>query len=128
MLLDSTICILCFFLIDSVAVSFIFNECSMKWMQRISFLYLLVIIVLLQLQRVHSDIVTLRLPELLTLSEFFWLIFYDLLLNLHQSKSTSPSLSSSFICTGIWDNFSVLSSFLTGAGFFVLAKKLEKSV
>jgi len=114
--------------IDFLAVSFTFNEGSMKWMQIISFFDLLVVIILLQLQRIHSDIVALRLSELFTLSEFFRLIFYNLLLNLHQSISTSPSLSSSFIWTGIWDNFSVLSSFLTAAGFFVLPKKLAKSV
>ncbi len=71
MLLDSTICLHNLIFIDFVAVSLTFNESSIKLMQTISFFDLLVVIILLKLQRVHSDIVALRLSELFTLTKFF---------------------------------------------------------
>ena len=46
------------------------------------------IIVLLDLNRVYSDIVPLRLTELLALSKFTTLISYDLLFNLNKLKIT----------------------------------------
>ena len=68
-----------------------------------------------------------RLSKLLAFTELFRLIFDYLFFNLYYNKNTSPSLSSSFIWTGIYANFYVLSSFL-GAAFLFLAKKLEKMV
>jgi hypothetical protein len=43
---------------------------------------LFVVVVFLQLERVHSDVVALRLSELFAFSEFLGLVFDDLLLDL----------------------------------------------
>ena len=46
------------------------------------------IVVLLNLYRIHSDIVPLGLTKLLALSKFTTLISYDLLFNLNKLKIT----------------------------------------
>lgn len=53
-------------------------------------LYLLVVVVLLQLQGVHCDVVALGLTELLALSEFFGFVFDDLFFDLNREWLTSP--------------------------------------
>ena len=81
-----------------------------------------IVVIFLQFQRINRYIIAVGLTELLTLSELLWFISDYLFLNLNITIYTSPSLSSSFIWTGIWANFSALSSFF-GAAFLFFAKK-----
>lgn len=50
----------------------------------------LIVVILLELQGVDSNVVSLRLPELLALAKLPRLIFDDFFLYLHKRRATSP--------------------------------------